>query len=379
MDGNESSLSRRTVPIVRFLTVLTLLYLFLVAIEMMGASFKAVGRETAENLLTSFGNPFAGLFVGVLATVLVQSSSVTTATIVALVGSGQLPLPVAVPMVMGANIGTTVTNTLVALGHVGRKDDFRRAFAGATVHDFFNLMTVAVLLPMELLTGWLQKSAHYLTQWVPEVGAKLPNPLKTGVKWSSEHVQHFLEETCALQGGYLAAILFVMAIAMIVASLYFITKNMKYLMATRIEKMLNRVLGRSGILGLLIGILMTVAVQSSSITTSLLIPLFGAGLLQLRAGLPIMIGANIGTTITALLAATVTDVAGLEIALVHLLFNLCGTALVLPWKVTRDILIWLAESLAEAAVKNKLWVLGYVFVVFVLVPVLGILFFHLFT
>ena len=379
MDGNESSLSRRTVPIVRFLTVLTLLYLFLVAIEMMGASFKAVGRETAENLLTSFGNPFAGLFVGVLATVLVQSSSVTTATIVALVGSGQLPLPVAVPMVMGANIGTTVTNTLVALGHVGRKDDFRRAFAGATVHDFFNLMTVAVLLPMELLTGWLQKSAHYLTQWVPEVGAKLPNPLKTGVKWSSEHVQHSLEETCALQGGYLAAILFVMAIAMIVASLYFITKNMKYLMATRIEKMLNRVLGRSGILGLLIGILMTVAVQSSSITTSLLIPLFGAGLLQLRAGLPIMIGANIGTTITALLAATVTDVAGLEIALVHLLFNLCGTALVLPWKVTRDILIWLAESLAEAAVKNKLWVLGYVFVVFVLVPVLGIFFFHFFT
>jgi hypothetical protein len=59
----------------------------------------------------------------------------------------------AIPIVMGANIGTSVTNTLVSLSHITNKNDFRRAFAGATVHDMFNWMSVIVLLPLECATG----------------------------------------------------------------------------------------------------------------------------------------------------------------------------------------------------------------------------------
>ena len=105
-----------------------------------------------------------------------------------------------------------------------------------------------------------------------------------------------------------------LAFAMIYFTLVFITRNMKTLMADRIEEWLNRVLSKSGILGVVFGAITTVMVQSSSITTSLLVPMFGAGVLTLRSGFPIMVGANLGTTVTALLAAIVGNPAGLTIA-----------------------------------------------------------------
>ncbi|MEM8947145.1 MAG: Na/Pi symporter [Planctomycetota bacterium] len=360
----------------RLVLVLLLLFLFLVAIELLGSSFKAIGKDTAEQLVASVTNPFAGLSVGILATVLVQSSSVTTATIVGLVGSGQIPLSIAVPMVMGANVGTTITNTLVSLGHITRADEFRRAFAGATVHDFFNLIAVAVLFPLELATGFLRRSAVFMAAWLqPGMGGKLPNPLKDAVKAVSKQVVGGVEST-GIQGGWLALALFVIALAMIVVALMLITKNMRVLMAHRIEGMLNDVLGRSGLLGLLIGIIITVSVQSSSITTSLLIPMFGSGILQLEGAFPIMIGANIGTTITALMAAMVAGEAGLIVALVHLNFNLTATLCFFPFRRIRNVPIICARGLADMAVKNRMWVVAYVGVVFVVIPALGILVFR---
>lgn len=356
----------------RILVVVLLLYGFLVAIDLLGTSFKLVGKDTAENLISSLDNPFCGLLAGVLATVLVQSSSVTTATIVGLVGSGAVPLHIAVPMIMGANIGTTITNTLVSLAHVGRKDEFQRAFAGATAHDFFNLLTVALFFPLELLTGVLQKMAQAVAVHVPRVGGKYPNPLKDAVKWLSRHIQRATEEILGWEQGWLALVFFLIAIGLIVVALYFIMRVMRGLMASRIEGLLNRSLGKNAFLGLIVGILITVSVQSSSITTSLLVPLFAAGLLQLRTGLPIMIGANIGTTITALLAAMVTNVHGLEIALVHLFFNLFGTLVFFPFEKMRMIPIWCAERLAELAVRNRALVLVYVGVVFLLIPSVGL-------
>ena len=370
--NNELATRRKLHPFARTILVLILLYFFLASIELMGISFTVVGKEKAGALFATFQNPFAGLFVGVLATVMVQSSSVTTATIVGLVGGGTLSLEAAVPMVMGANIGTTVTNTLVSVAHVTNRDDFRRAFAGATVHDFFNLFTVAILLPLEMATGLLQKTAVWLSHLLPQAGGKMPNPLKDSVKFVAGGVEQFFCGTLGLSGWYLSIALFLVAIVTIIIALVFITKNMKQLMANRIETILNRALDRSPLVGLAAGTLITVAVQSSSITTSLLIPLFAAGLLRLNHGLPLMIGANIGTTITALLASMVKELPGLQIALVHLLFNLSGMLLFLPFPFMSRIPIWCAERLAETAVRNRLWVVAYVGFVFVGLPFLGI-------
>ena len=91
-----------------------------------------------------------GLMIGVLGTVLVQSSSTFTSIIVAAIGGANLKVRIAVPMLMGANIGTSVTNTLVAMTQIGNKEEFERAFSAATVHDMFNWATALVLFPIEV-------------------------------------------------------------------------------------------------------------------------------------------------------------------------------------------------------------------------------------
>ena len=103
---------------VRLVVLVALLYAFLVGVDILGEGISGLGSNFADTLFRGVANPLGGLAVGVLATVLVQSSSVTTSTLVPLVGTGVLSVPAAVPMVMGANVGTTVTNTLASLGAV---------------------------------------------------------------------------------------------------------------------------------------------------------------------------------------------------------------------------------------------------------------------
>lgn len=362
----------------RVLLLVLLLSLFLLAIKLMGGAFKGLGKEQATAMFDGIANPFAGLAVGILATVLVQSSSVTTATTVALVGSGDISIQYAVPMVMGANIGTSITNTLVSMGHITRRAEFRRAFAGATMHDFFNLTALAVMLPVELATGFLEKTARWLTTILetdPGAAGTYESPIKVLFGTLAEHIQHLVTDVLGLEGWFAAGVILLIALGMIVVSLYFITKIMRTLLAARVENILNEVLGKRGYLAIVIGIVITVAVQSSSITTSLLIPMIGAGVLSLDAAFPVTLGANLGTTVTGLLAALAAGPAGLTIALVHALFNLVGILLVYPLPVTRRIPIRLAEGLASRAVKNRAWVAVYIIGVFVVMPLLGILLF----
>ena len=130
------------------------------------------------------------------------------------------------------------------------------------------------------------------------------------------------------------------------------------------ERIVNGVLGSSAVASILVGVLVTVMVQSSSITTSLLVPLGGAGLLRLEQAFPVTIGANIGTTVTALLAALAVSgpnaAAGLEIALVHLLFNLSGLLLIYPVEAIRRLPLVAARTVTRLAVRARkltvLWI-----------------------
>lgn len=378
MDNPQSAPRFRLEVFLRVLFVFVLLAAFLVAIQCMGGSIKLMGKETSETLFKGVANPFASLAVGILATVLVQSSSTTTSMIVALVGSGEIPVENAVPMIMGANIGTTITNTLVSIGHVRQSAHFRRAFSAATVHDFFNLMCVTLLLPIELMTGFLSKSAIYLTDHLFGMGGgKFNSPVKAGVKVAYKEILHTLE-SIGLSGTPLALTVLVIGIGLTFVCLVLITKNMRALIAGPLEQALNRSLGRSGLIGIVVGVAVTVSVQSSSITTSLLVPLCAAGILSLENAFPIMLGANIGTTVTALLASTAADTsAGLTIALVHAQFNLLGTVIFYPFRRLRRIPIRMARSLAIAASRNPIYVLFYVVGVFILLPLIGMWVFNL--
>jgi sodium-dependent phosphate cotransporter len=370
---------KRIIPVrVRVVLVLFLLYLFLVGVKALETGIKGFGADFTDSLFEGVSNPLAGLFVGVLATVLVQSSSVSTATIVGLVGAGTLTVPLAVPMIMGANIGTTVTNTLASLGYLRRSTEFRRAFAGATMHDFFNLLAVAVLLPLELATKFLSKSAEALAGLLgrsTNIGFETPDsPIKAAVKAPVKLLEKILEGLGA--GDTLMGILLLIAgLALIFLALAYITHNMKLVVAGRIERSMNAVLAKGGgLAAMAIGMVMTVSVQSSSITTSVLIPMIAAGILTLSNAFPITLGANVGTTVTALLASLATErPEGLVIALTHTLFNLSGILLFYPIPQLRRIPLFLAQKLAQVAEVRKSLVIVYVIGGFVLAPIVGIL------
>ena len=117
-----------TGTIVKIIGVVAALYLFLVGINGMSSAIKHMGAGVAESIFRTTSNPVVALFIGIFSTVLFQSSSTTTSLIVGMVSSGALSLAGAVPMVMGANIGTTVTNTIVSIGHINRGNEFKRAF-----------------------------------------------------------------------------------------------------------------------------------------------------------------------------------------------------------------------------------------------------------
>lgn len=366
-------LPRRTHPLVRTALVLALLFVFLLGVNGLGDGFKALGQNALEAFFAATSNPFIGLMVGVLATTLVQSSSVSTSLIVGLVAAPVTPLPIAnaVPMIMGANIGTTVTNTIVSLGHIRRPDEFERAFAVATCHDFFNFMAVAVLLPLELLTGFLRAAATWLTGLLAGfTGVEYDSPLKGALKATLAPVKDGLAAVLPERAAGIALI--VISGVLIYLALTLLVRVMRTAVQTRVESIVTRGLEKSALIGIIVGIVVTVMVQSSSITTSLLVPLAGAGLLNVAQAFPVTVGANIGTTMTAMLAALaatgVNARFGLTIALVHLLFNLTATLLIFPIDRLRNLPIRAAERLASVAVRSRRWALLYVLLLFYGVP-----------
>lgn len=374
-------------PFINIVLAIWFLYFFLVSIKLLEKGIKTLGAEYTDQLFQSVESPFAGLLVGILATVLVQSSSVTTATIVGLVGSGLLSLNYAIPMVMGANIGTTVTNTLVSFGHVRREQEFKRAFAASTMHDFFNLIAVLILFPLELATGFLRKLALSTTDIIVSTGftvTKPSSPIKAAIKSGSNLIVDSISKISFIENLHIqseriyAGLLISLAILCIFFSLKNIVSNMKLLMLNKIEFGLDRALARGGgIFAIAVGALITFSVQSSSITTSILVPIVGSGILAIENAFPITLGANIGTTITAVLASfAVEGTEGLTIALCHVFFNLTSVALLYPLKALRNFPIKLAMLLSSATARRKYIAIIYVLVTFVFLPLLGIVLFN---
>jgi len=364
----------------KILGVLFLLYLFLVSVRLLGTSFQLFGKGFAEQLISSYSNPLLGLFTGILATSLVQSSSTTTSLIVGLVGGGVLPVGYAIPMVMGANVGTTITNTLVSLTLVTRKADFRRAFAAATVHDFFNLWAIIAFFPLEIKFHFIQKSALFLTNVFEGVGGvTFTSPLKLVIDPAVQGIQYLLTKILSVPEIVAGVIMLIVAVLVVITSLVYLVKTTRSLTITHTESFVGRYLFRNAFTAILLGLGLTVVVQSSSVTTSLIVPLVGAGIVSLRAAYPYTLGANVGTTFTAILAslATVSTVngqgvttVGVTVAFAHLMFNICGIALFYP---LRWLPMFCARRLADLATKSKKWVIIYVFMVFFILPLIVIL------
>ena len=329
--------------ILKAIFIILTVYLFLLSIKLLGHSFKLFGKGFAESMIQMTSNPFAGLIIGIVATSLIQSSSTTTSIVVGLVAGGALDLYNAVPIIMGANIGTTITNTLVSMGHITNRVEFKRAFSASIVHDFFNICAVIVLFPLELRFHIMAKTATALEKGFAGAGGmKMFNPLKAILNPVIDLIDKVFASI-----PYNHIVMMVVSLVLLFTALTLLIRNIRSLVLTRIEIIINKYLFRNDVLGFIFGILMTAVVQSSSVTTSLIIPLAGAGLISIRQIFPYTLGANIGTTITAILAALATQSeVAVTVAFSHLCFNIFGITIFYP---LRFIPIRLAEFVGDKA------------------------------
>ena len=370
LESVEDRFNEPTRTILRITSLALILMLFFVSLELMSSAFKFMGSGFAENLLATTASPLVGLMTGILATSLVQSSSTVTALTVALVASGALPIEGAVPIVMGANVGTTVTNTIVSMGHITRKNEFMRAMAGATVHDFFNFAAVVLLFPLEVMFGIISEPAKWLASGITGVGgAELLSPLKAVVKPIAGGIITLLNEV-----GWM---ILLVGLAFLFLALRYLVILLKKMMMGRSERILHKYIFGAPLAAMACGVVLTILVQSSSVTTSVIVPMVGAGILTVRQVFPYTLGANVGTTITAFLASLAlaadnpeTGIAAITVALAHLLFNLFGIVLIYGIPPIREITIKMAEWMGQLAGKNRVYAFLYLVSIFFLLPLL---------
>lgn len=372
------SFSQILYKIIKFVAIL---FFFLIALKVMGESFKGF-KDFVEGLINTTSNPFLALFIGMMATAIVQSSSTTTSMIVAMVSAMTISLqeqglvgedlniavtPIisgAVFLVMGANIGTSVTSSILAFGHIGNKRQYRKAVASATVHDFFNIMVVVFLFPLEYFFHLLTKMASILAGVFYSGGAESLNTKHYGIMtYTVDPIANFISDNITSP-----AMLLFISLGMLFIALRSLTKVLEDYVKGKAEGKLNRYFFNSPVRALSWGMILTLAVQSSSVTTSLVVPLVAAGKVALKRVFPFLMGANIGTTITALLASLSGNYYALVIAFVHLLFNVIGVGLFFPIRRVRNIPIKLAKELGNATYVRR-WVgIAYVIVTFFVLP-----------
>ena len=347
---------------VQIVLLILVLYTFLVSIGLLGASFKLFGQALARQLIEMTSNPLVGLVAGILATTLVQSSSTTTSITVGMVAGGALTIEGAIPVVMGANIGTSVTNILVSMGHITRKEEFKRALAGAAVHDFFNLLVVAILLPLEIAFGYLEWLSLQITGIFADMGGmKFASPLKIIVEPAVKSLIGLL--------GSNPFVSLIVALALMFLALKFLVDLTKGIVMKRSERFLQRYLFGAPLTAMFVGMVITSMVQSSSITTSLIVPLVGTGILTVEQIFPYTLGANVGTTVTAMLASLSTgNIAAVTVAFAHLFFNLTGIGLIYPLPPVRQIPVRMARALADLTSKNRFYAVAYLILAFYLIP-----------
>ena len=419
---------------VRVLALLTCLYFFVCSLSFLSDSFRILGGKNIGALFSNselLQNPVVGLMIGVLVTVLVQSSSTSTSIIVGLVSAGA-PVRTAIPMIMGANIGTSVTNIIVALTQAGDREQFRRAFACANVHDMFNWLTAALLLTVEVLTGYLETVTGAMVAHLAADGSgtnqtsavSKPDLLKSLTKpvtglvvqldqavlagWARaepryDNVSSVLRPACSWDEAgarscpyllahlgpegagvgetYIGLLLLAISLAMLCGCLIGMVKTLNSLLGAKVKSVIENIINAdipvrglgwlTGYLAMVLGAVLTILVQSSSVFTSTLTPLAGAGLISLERAYPLTLGSNLGTTTTSILASFAAGGdnmrAALQISLVHLTFNLTGILLFYPVPAMRWP-IFIARVLGDTTAQYRWFALLYLATMFFLLP-----------
>jgi sodium-dependent phosphate cotransporter len=282
--------------------------------------------------------------------------------IVAIVASGSIEFSDAIPMIMGANIGTTLTSTLVSLSFITDRDEFRKAIGAGVVHDFFNILVVAILFPLEYKYGLLTNLSSSASNFI--LGADY-------VAQNSEFRYFLFTKPIVLFIGELLpypVVLGISSFAMLAIAVKFLSKTLYRSITGGSKEFLQTYFFGSPYRSFFWGTIITAGVQSSSVTTSVIVPFVATRKISLKQSFTFILGANIGTTITALIAALFKSEAAVSIALVHLFFNLIGVLIFLPFPIIRNIPVRMAKAFSKVAMKFRIAGFAYVILTFFLIP-----------
>jgi sodium-dependent phosphate cotransporter len=273
------------------------------------------------------------------------------------VGAGALSLSLAVPMILGANIGTTVTSTIVAMGYVRKKfvrGEFIRAAEVAVVDDIYNIMAVALFFTIEMFTGILSKSAT----WLAERMVKLPivGPVLAGFPdfvdiISEPIIEPFVSGFVFLTGGegfLSAALIGAASFAMLLLGLKWMSGSIQKIIKEKAVKVVDKAFG-SPIKSFFVGTSLTCLLQSSSVTLSLAVPFAASGMIDLKKAFPYCVGADIGTTIdpSQIVSYAKFGLVGFMTGFVHVLLNVFGAFLFLCVPGLKELPVRIAERYAK--------------------------------
>lgn len=343
--------------------ILLALLVFLFALDLMISSFQQLGKTAAETILLATSNPFTALFIGLLTTAIIQSSSTTTSMVVALVASGSLTLESAIPIIMGANIGTTITSTIVSLGFIAKKKEFIRAVSAGTYHDFFNILTVLVLFPFEYFYGLLSGISHQIAiSFFDEPVQKISTSFFFFGRGFTSIIDFLIT---SINSGIILALI---SFGLLFGSILFFRKVLTDILGFDTQNTFQRFFFRSPLKSFGWGLVTTATIRSSTITTSLVVPLVAQKVVKLKEAVPFILGANIGTTITAFIAAIFNSNSAISIAIAHFLFNLFGVILFMIVPYVKDIPLKLAIQFGRITRKYRLAGFLYILVIFFFLP-----------
>jgi len=336
---------------------------FLFCVKLMVASLGGFAGSFQENILSSALDPFIGLFIGLLATAIIQSSSTTSTMVVAMVATGTLTIEEAIPVIMGANVGTTLTSTIVALGFISDKGSFRKAVSAGIIHDFFNILMVLILFPLEYYYGFLSKISVYLQQAI--FGDRV---IESVGDWKWFFDLGIADSISGLIQNDI--VMMILSFVLLFLSIKLLTSVIRKSVIGDSQNKLRKFVFQKPIKSFGWGVLITSAIQSSSVSTSLLVPLVATKKIRLTHAFPFIIGANMGTTLTALIAASFSSETAMSIAIAHLLFNLSGALLFMLFAGARDGMVSFAKKFSNVITRKRVIGLVYVVVTFFLLPFL---------
>lgn len=368
-NGENIEIDSQKKPLYRSAIFITIaVYFFLLSINMISTAFSLMGSDIAETTIKeATANPFISLFIGLIVTALLQSSSTVTAMTIAAVASNSISFESAIPIIMGANIGTTITSTIVSLGFMPKKSEFRKAISAGTTHDIFNLLVVLILFPLEMKFQFLSKLCVFIGNTLQLGGGE-----SQGSSFSLGFNAYLFKPVADLLGSIISNpyILLVFSFFLLFGMIKLLSNIIYKELIGRSKSKFEDFVFRSKLKSFGWGTLITAMIQSSSVTTSLIVPLVATRKVSLEKSFHFVMGANIGTTITAMIAAMFRSEAAIYLAIAHLMMNLIGVVIFMPFPVITRIPVRIASKLGALTLKNRLYGFAYIIIVFFLIPFL---------